>query len=211
MRHQHVIGKSSRLGWTTGVVRMTLSDPADALDRVLVRARHLAGGDTPHSYDTELSWELWLHRQLGLEWPCPASTEFEPVWTEAVNLVRGHGLELGRGAYGGWDDADPGLARAAWCLTAHLQPQTVVETGVARGMTSRIILERLERNGTGQLWSIDLPAPDANLQTDRSRRAGEPSRPLALPLWIEPAAHAPASCRAWGDRVVRPRQQPHTP
>jgi hypothetical protein len=30
-------------------------------------------------------------------------------------------------------------------------------------MTSRIILERLERNGTGQLWSIDLPAPDANL------------------------------------------------
>ena len=163
MLHQHKVTKSSRLGWTAGVVRMTISDPADALDRVLVRARHLTGGDAPVSYEAKPCWERWLHRQLGLAWPCPASAEFEAVWAAAVDLVRGHGLELGRGAYGGWDDADPGLARAAWCLTAHLQPEKVVETGVARGLTSRIILERLERNGSGHLWSIDLPAPDANL------------------------------------------------
>ena len=33
----------------------------------------------------------------------------------------------------------------------------VVETGVAHGVTSRFILEALERNGRGFLWSIDLP------------------------------------------------------
>jgi hypothetical protein len=33
----------------------------------------------------------------------------------------------------------------------------VVETGVARGVTTRFLLEALERNGSGQLWSIDLP------------------------------------------------------
>jgi predicted O-methyltransferase YrrM len=35
----------------------------------------------------------------------------------------------------------------------------VVETGVARGITSRFILEALARNRRGHLWSIDLPPP----------------------------------------------------
>jgi hypothetical protein len=33
----------------------------------------------------------------------------------------------------------------------------LVETGVAHGVTSRIMLEALEQNGAGHLWSIDLP------------------------------------------------------
>ncbi len=33
------------------------------------------------------------------------------------------------------------------------------ETGVARGVTSRVILEAMSLNGTGHLWSIDLPHP----------------------------------------------------
>lgn len=42
-------------------------------------------------------------------------------------------------------------------LVRHLKPNKVVETGVAHGLTSRFILEALERNGFGHLWSIDLP------------------------------------------------------
>jgi predicted O-methyltransferase YrrM len=38
-----------------------------------------------------------------------------------------------------------------------LRPGKVVETGVARGVTTRFLLEALERNGSGRLWSIDLP------------------------------------------------------
>jgi hypothetical protein len=38
-----------------------------------------------------------------------------------------------------------------------MRPKKVVETGVARGVTTRFILEGLERNGEGRLWRIDLP------------------------------------------------------
>jgi predicted O-methyltransferase YrrM len=64
---------------------------------------------------------------------------------------------VGRRNYGGDDDADVGLGRALWCAVRHLRPQHVVETGVAHGVSSRCILEALERNQDGHLWSIDLP------------------------------------------------------
>ncbi|HSD25583.1 MAG TPA: class I SAM-dependent methyltransferase [Solirubrobacterales bacterium] len=74
------------------------------------------------------------------------------------------GFRLGRGAFGGWGDGEPGLVRAVWCITRHLRPAKVVETGVARGITSRFILEALAQNGAGHLWSVDLPPPrDRNL------------------------------------------------
>jgi hypothetical protein len=100
-----------------------------------------------------------LHQLLGASWPCADCAAAEPLWINIQETLRGGGLRAGRGAYGGWDDADPGLVRAAWCLTAHLRPLRAIETGVARGITSRTILEGLARNGHGRLWSIDLPAP----------------------------------------------------
>ena len=51
------------------------------------------------------------------------------------------------------------MARAAWCTVLHQRPSVVVETGVARGVTSRVVLEALDRNERGHLWSIDLPHP----------------------------------------------------
>jgi predicted O-methyltransferase YrrM len=48
----------------------------------------------------------------------------------------------------------------------HLRPAKVIETGVARGITSRIVLEALTRNEVGHLWSIDLPAMDPTLHAE---------------------------------------------
>lgn len=101
-------------------------------------------------------WERRLHELLGMPWPCPQAAAFEPIWQDTQAALREGGLRAGRGAYGGWDDGDPGLARAVWCITRHLRPQRAIETGVARGITSRTILEGLARNGYGELWSIDL-------------------------------------------------------
>ena len=67
------------------------------------------------------------------------------------------GLAVGRGAFGGWDDGDIRICRLAWCLARHLRPRRIVETGVGRGLVSRLLLEAIERNGMGELWSIDLP------------------------------------------------------
>jgi Methyltransferase domain len=77
--------------------------------------------------------------------------------TAALDDLAARGLQVGRGAFGGWDDADARLGQVAWCLARHLRPKRIVETGVARGLTTRVLLEALERNGRGRLWSIDLP------------------------------------------------------
>jgi hypothetical protein len=66
---------------------------------------------------------------------------------------------LGRQTYGEYSDAEVSMVRAAWCTTLHQRPSVVVETGVARGVTSRIVLEALNPNERGHLWSIDLPHP----------------------------------------------------
>jgi hypothetical protein len=123
-------------------------------ERIAERRERRVG---PFLYAAESDWEATLHILLGVEWPCPARAEFDPLWHDVVHLLTDQELAVGRGAYGGWDDADPAFARAVWCLARHLRPARVVETGVARGITTRFLLEALERNGHGQLWSIDLP------------------------------------------------------
>ena len=102
-------------------------------------------------------WEQRLHALLGMPWPCVCAAEFEPVWQDIRSRLDAAGLRTGRGAYDGWDDGDRALARAAWCATRHLRPRRVVETGVARGIVTRAILEALAGNAEGRLWSIDMP------------------------------------------------------
>jgi hypothetical protein len=107
------------------------------------------------------------HELLDVAWPCAERDEFAALWSEILGSLRDLGLELGRGCYGGWDDADAALARSVWCLTRHLRPRVVVETGVARGLTTRLALEAIARNGAGRMWSVDLPpkAPALAAQT----------------------------------------------
>jgi Methyltransferase domain len=133
-------------------------DPAEAVERIRERVaerRERRAG--PSFYTPETDWEARLHALLGVEWPCAARPEFDPIWSDVRRLLTEQNLSVGRGAYGGWDDADPAFARAVWCLARHLRPANVVETGVARGITTRFLLEAIERNGSGRLWSIDLP------------------------------------------------------
>jgi hypothetical protein len=111
----------------------------------------------PHIYQADDSWERRLHELLGVPWPCPATSEFWQLWLQVIGELEAKGIRVGPESFKGWNDGDAGLVRAIWCLTRHLQPRNVVETGVAHGVTSRFILEALERNGTGHLWSIDRP------------------------------------------------------
>ena len=135
-----------------------LRAPLEGIERARERvAQRRERGGTPQRYEAEREWEDSLHELLGCTWPCDARWESEALWRDVVSSLTASGLAVGRGSYRGWDDGDPGLARAAWCLTRHMRPKKVVETGVARGVTTRFILEGLERNGEGHLWSIDLP------------------------------------------------------
>jgi len=109
-------------------------------------------------YVTDPQWEQKMHAGLGAAWPCAAEAEFRALWPQVIAELQGKGIDPGPESFQWWNDGDAGLVRAAWCLVRHLQPKTVVETGVAHGMTSRFVLEALKRNGNGgRLWSIDLP------------------------------------------------------
>jgi predicted O-methyltransferase YrrM len=110
-------------------------------------------------YDVDEAWEPHLHRLLGAPWPCPEADRAEALWEAVAGELRERGLAFGRHTYGQYSDADLSLARAVWCTVVHLRPDVVVETGVARGITSRIVLEALEGNSQGHLWSVDLPHP----------------------------------------------------
>lgn len=145
-------------------------DPLDGLERVLERvAAHRRSPCPAIEVRPEVAWDEQLHALLGIEWPCEANVSFTSLWRSIQKSLELQGLDFGRRAYWGWDDADPGFARAAWCLTRHSAPRTVVETGVGRGVASRVILEALSANASGRLCSIDLPPvmhqPSSEAQT----------------------------------------------
>ena len=142
------------------VARYVATDPVEVGLRLRAKfAERREWRRPPCPYDVESNWERRLHEILGITWPCQAAAEFWALRPAVVALLEAKGLKVGIGHFGGWNDGEPELVRAIWCLTRHLQPTHVIETGVARGVTSRFILEALERNGVGHLWSIDLPPP----------------------------------------------------
>jgi hypothetical protein len=133
--------------------------------------------DRQVAYDVEENYGAPFHQMLGVPWPCVELERFHQVWADIERRLLAKGLSFGRWTHGEYSDADPALGAATWCAVRHHRPTTVLETGVARGVTSRIILEALSLNGAGQLWSLDLP---------------HPFRPE---LHKETAAAVPTSCR----------------
>jgi hypothetical protein len=111
-------------------------------------------------YEPDERWEQRLHESLGVPWPCSAASEFWTLWPELIRELEAKGIRPGPESFQWWNDGDAALVRAIWCLIRHMRPKKVVETGVAHGVTSRCILEALEKNGEGHLWSIDLPPVD---------------------------------------------------
>jgi predicted O-methyltransferase YrrM len=77
------------------------------------------------------------------------SSEFKTWYnakeSELMNLIRNSGV---------CSDFD---CAVLYLLVRSVKPDIVVETGVLYGSSSAHILEALQENGTGQLYSIDLP------------------------------------------------------
>jgi predicted O-methyltransferase YrrM len=54
-------------------------------------------------------------------------------------------------------NADVDLARFCYVMSRALAPSVILETGVAYGVTSAYLLQAIEVNQRGTLWSVDLP------------------------------------------------------
>ncbi len=140
------------------VVSDLIADPLEAWIKVQeIYADWRKRGRPPYRYAADDGWEQRLHQCINFPWPCALSSEFGDLLPGVIRELEAKGIRPGPASFKAWNDGDIGLVRAIWCLVRHLKPQNVVETGVAHGVTSRIILEALKSNGSGHLWSIDLP------------------------------------------------------
>ena len=82
----------------------------------------------------------------------------EPALGHVASQVRASLDLMPPGApFGLFNNGDLALARLCYAAVRGLRPLVVVETGVCYGVTSSFILSALEENGSGMLYSIDLP------------------------------------------------------
>jgi hypothetical protein len=146
------------------LLRAVAADPVRVI-RALpgeIRQRH----GSKQYFEADEAWDEHLHGLLGAAWPCPYCQRLDELMADIGVLLASKGLGYGRHTYGIYSDADSSLGHAVWCAVVHTRPEVVIETGVARGVTSRIVLEALRQNERGHLWSIDLPHPfDRSLHT----------------------------------------------
>jgi len=149
-----------------GAALKALSDPALAwrfydlvVDRVGAAFETKAA---PGNFRLDEDWSARLHTHLGAT-ECGEDEIFIAKMAQANALLAHKGFKLGPESYFGFNDGDPEFLKAIWCLIRHLRPERVVETGVAHGLTSRLILEAMELNQSGHLWSIDKPPLDPSI------------------------------------------------
>jgi hypothetical protein len=157
-------GLSYLLKYPVGAATAVMADPIEAW--LTLQDKHAQSREEKVSADlyvAESDWEHRVHDLLHNSWPCAVISEFWNLWPEVLGDLREKGISVGPESFKYWNDGDAGLVRAIWCLVRHLRPSKVVETGVAHGITSRFILEALERNKFGHLWSIDKPPVEREL------------------------------------------------
>jgi predicted O-methyltransferase YrrM len=148
-----------RVGYVGRAALVVASHPLEGLDRIrgrteIVLCEHLSSvaGQKPSATTAEPVKNL--HELLDVDWPCPLEEGFNAAWSDLGRHMASRGLKVGEG-----HDADANLAHVVWCAIRHMDPQRVLETGVARGVTSVLALGAMAQSngGLGRLWSIDLP------------------------------------------------------
>jgi hypothetical protein len=141
------------------VIRAFPAHPVQVLKTLPDEWRQRMGKASAAEADFDADWNEHLHDLLGAPWPCPEAGHLKDLLTEIGALLDEKGIGTGRHTYGWYSDVEIDLATAIWCTVLHSRPEVVLETGVAHGVSSRIVLEALNRNDRGHLWSIDIANP----------------------------------------------------
>lgn len=140
-------------GYAWRVARVGVLHPFEMLDRVsgrlqVRRERFLPRPVLASEATLKVGLGSLVSGALSNTW----DEEFESVWAETERAMKRYGFGVGKGYDGGRS-----LCYGAYAMVRQDKPNVVVETGVARGVTSRVVLEAMRRNGSGFLYSIDLP------------------------------------------------------
>jgi predicted O-methyltransferase YrrM len=114
-------------------------------------AAYLSGRKRPAQNEMVTAAARWLFRSTPLSPWIDALAELDPAGLVPPTYHASFGT--------GWDET---LGRWLYTLVRVLRPDTVIETGVAHGSSSWLILNAMRRNERGTLYSIDLPGRDAH-------------------------------------------------
>jgi Methyltransferase domain len=174
------VGRDSRQPTILRLLHAFTADPAGVSRALPGHIRMILDSrmhTKPH-HGADEAWDEDLHSLLGAAWPCPQRQHLDELVAEIGALLAARGLGYGRQTYGAYSDGDSSLCRAVWCTVLHTRPEVVIETGVAHGVTSRVVLEALQWNDRGHLWSIDLPHPlDHRLHAQTGAAVSDACRP----------------------------------
>ena len=141
--------------WRLGlhVIRKSLRHPAIALRRLLQQLHRRRRGE--HREHQRLL--AFLPETFAVESQALSQEYRDSTWAAYARLRR-EALACWPGAYR-LGTSSAFTCEALYLLVRAAQPQVVVETGVLYGASSAAILAALERNGQGELYSIDLGNP----------------------------------------------------
>jgi len=140
-----VIRDSLLVGLTAA--RLAVTRPSELIDRIEGRRESKRSQPQCEFSGARADAFAAVHELLGVPTCGSCADEMGPIIGEVnTRLPEGHRHDSGHT-----------LSHIVWVLTRHLKPLKIVETGVARGISSAFILDALHKNGEGHLWSIDLP------------------------------------------------------
>ena len=147
------------------LMKLLLTDPLEFVDRADVllhgRLESLLPGTRPrNAYEEGVTFEEAVRTLTHLLGRDAYGIVNEPDLREMQTHIEAATAELAaRSAlpFPIFYNADSTLAQLGYLLCRVLEPETVVETGVAYGALSAVILAALHRNCKGTLHSIDLP------------------------------------------------------
>ena len=141
------------------VVRAFPAHPVRVIKAMPDEWRQRMGRASVTDADFDDDWNEHLHGLLGAPWPCPEIQTLKDLLADIGKLLTEKGFGTGLHTYGWYSDADIDMCSAIWCTVRHTRPEAVMETGVAHGVSSRVVLEALNLNDRGHLWSIDIANP----------------------------------------------------
>jgi predicted O-methyltransferase YrrM len=85
-------------------------------------------------------------------------------WVEAINEVENKDFVLPnvRQSIAAGNNINTLLGKWLYCTVRISKPEILIETGIAHGNSSWVILNAIKKNGKGTLYSFDLPNNDTN-------------------------------------------------
>lgn len=140
------------------LLRVLFRHPSEFRDRVLTFGEFQLDRRQPRATSVPVDFNAFMQQlKSHLQTNISAYLQESSLGEIEQQVSSGEQQILSNPAFETYHNAEFALARLCYALCRAQRPQIVIETGVGYGVTSAFLLQALAANGSGGLWSIDLP------------------------------------------------------